>query len=107
MKFDRAWRRVQNAYIKKNRKNYFSYSHWDDNGRKAGYLLNNSKRCSCYMCGNPRVYNKGKPEALTIQERRNDQKERGYHASNVVKDIDHEQNLPSKRCCRSLQRQLS
>lgn len=99
MKFDRGWRRAQNERLKKNRKSYWTGSHWENDSRRLGMLLNNPKNCSCAMCGNPRKYNKGKPEGLTIQERRLTQKEGGCHAIVYLeKEHNHEQNLsPSRR----------
>jgi hypothetical protein len=97
MKFDRAWRRAQNERLKKNRKSYWTASHWENDGRRFGFLLNNPKTCSCHMCGNPRKYYDGKPESFTIQERRAAQKGLYHDALDFLRSIN-EQNLPPEEC---------
>jgi hypothetical protein len=70
----REWRRFQNKRLKKNRRSYWTGSHWDNDSRRLGILLHTPKICSCYMCGNPRKYFKGK-DSNTIQEQRIAQKD--------------------------------
>lgn len=44
------------------------WSSWTKDEAAVGRIVNHGLQvCSCYMCGNPRRYNKG---AMTMQERR-------------------------------------
>ena len=61
-KFHRGWRRHSRERMLKRAKAIYGESL----GRR---LANHLKPCSCWMCGNPRRFFKGK-DKLTLQERR-------------------------------------
>jgi len=68
MKLKRSERRHHLARMKKKYRRNFSWLYLSD-ARSIGITARTPKRCSCFMCGNPRKYFKVK----TIQEQKSDQ----------------------------------
>jgi hypothetical protein len=48
----------------------YVYKYFKSGPREFGMLIKTRKRCSCYMCGNPRKFQKGYKQVLTMQERK-------------------------------------
>lgn len=66
----RSIRRHHKERLKEKRKDYCSNDLWNEEEQEERCLcisIDTPKRCSCWMCGNPRRYMKGK-EKYTIQE---------------------------------------
>jgi len=61
----RAWRRHQEARVKQRVRNYYG-GYARENPRALGRLARTRQPCSCWMCGNPRVYLREQ----SLQERR-------------------------------------
>lgn len=61
----RQKRFVQNARIKGRVKNLLHFSYSSKSDRTLGVLYHTRALCSCYMCGNPRKYDK----EITLQEK--------------------------------------
>lgn len=62
---DRAYRRSQDARIKRRVRRYYGGVHADV-PRRLGHIARSRKTCSCWMCGNPRR----RRGERTLQERR-------------------------------------
>ena len=73
-RFSKSQRIHDSKRIKKKRNSYWGLlSLASDNDyrleKRIGMLLHTPKNCSCYMCGNPRRFWKGK-DKITMQERK-------------------------------------
>jgi hypothetical protein len=56
----RAERRHHVQRLKQTRAKYVALNWWDNQPKRLGMLTQNPKKCSCYMCGNPRKWDNEK-----------------------------------------------